>query len=50
MADMPKTDAEAKQNADEIEDVDATQGGARGPMNSEPPEPVEGDAPPPLPH
>ena len=45
-----KLNAEAKHNADEITDVEATQSGARGPMNSEPAEPVEGDAPPPMPH
>ena len=45
-----KTNGEAKQNADSIKDFEATQSGARGPMNSEPAEPVEGDAPPPMPH
>lgn len=50
MAKETNTEAEAKANADEIRDVDATQGGSRGNVHSEPGEPAQHDAPPPLAH
>ena len=50
MANEKKTEAEAKTSADEIKDVDATQKGPRGNVHSEPEEPVEQEAPPPLAH
>lgn len=44
------TDAQAKHNADEIKDVDATRKGARGAEGTEPPEPTDLPTPPPFPH
>lgn len=50
MTEDKKTAAEAKSNADEIKDVDATQGGPRGNVHSEPDQPPNFEAPPPLDH
>lgn len=50
MTDQDKTDAEEKANAEEIKDVDATQGGPRGNVHSKPGQPPQHEAPPPLPH
>ena len=44
------TSQEAKANSDEIKDVDATGNGPRHNMHSDAEEPVEQDAPPPLPN
>lgn len=50
MPDTDKTNAESKENAEEIKRMDATQHGARGNVHSEPEAPTEQDAPPPLPN
>ena len=49
--DQQPTDAQAKKNRDEIEDVNATRPGARGNVHSEVDEnPADQAAPPPMPH
>ena len=50
MPDTEQTNAEAKQNADEIRDIDATHKGARGADDTEPAEPTDLPLPPPHPH
>lgn len=50
---MPDTDAlaaQAKANADEIKDAEATRKGARGGDDNDPPEGGPDDMPPPHPH
>ena len=50
---MPNTDkveAENKANAEEIKRVDATEESARGNVHSEADQPVDQDAPPPMPN
>ena len=49
MADEPKTEAEKQANVEQIETVDAAQGGPRGNVHSETSEQPTFDAPPPLP-
>ena len=49
MPDTSKTNAENKANAQEIERVDATEETARGNVHSEADQPVDQDAPPPMP-
>lgn len=50
MPDPAVTAAEAKKNAEEIKDIDATHKGARGADDTEPPEPTDLQAPPPFPN